>query len=164
MAASACHDGAAGMNDAGSNPATIISNGNGSAFEAETTIAASRDGIVAAVWMALSSGCFPSIGYAISPHAGTWSSAARMDAPGGRRSEDPSIAVDAQGSFYLAWLGTKGGTDMHIYVARLDAGPGSFGAPVDVSGGSTTSLVDYPRLAIHAAGNLLFTLLDRRTN
>src|SRR5262249_12113203 len=101
----------------------VISLLAGSTAEAETNVAWTGSALAAA-WMSLTSQCQPRIGLAISRNDGaTWTPPAIVPTPGGRRAEDPSVAIDSKGRVLVAWLGTAGGTDQHVFVAA--AAPGT---------------------------------------
>lgn len=139
-----------------------------SSYEAQTSIATAANGTVVAAFIAFFSDNTSSIGYAISKDYGeTWAPPQYVASPGGRLASNPVVAADGQGRFYLAWLGFRasGPVDEHVYLSKLDAATGTFGAPVTASddGTSTTRDFDKPSIAIDANDNVLLTWADFTT-
>jgi hypothetical protein len=144
-----------------------LSRNGRTSYEEEPHLVADGDGGVVVAWV----GVFPNggttNGYAVSHDYGTtWTRPSQVDAPDARVSSDPTLAIDSTGAVFLGWVGYRpsplgqGGVDMHVYVARLDAATGTFGAPVDVSQGGDTGVVDKPWLIIDTTDQLLVTWED----
>jgi hypothetical protein len=150
--------GGTGGSDAGGAPP--ISLATFSAVETEPWIAAAPNGVVIASWIAIELTSASHVGYAVSRNGGqSFLPAARLDAPGGRDSSDPTVAADANSNFYAAWIGflrdAEGNpTDIHVYVAKAAAGASSFGTPNDVSGADAA---DKPWLTVAPSGALILT-------
>jgi hypothetical protein len=142
----------------------IVSRSSDTLLEAETSVAVASSGVVAAAWIAVPMGGQDTwIGTSFSTDGGaTWSPPGAAHSPGGRAATDPTLVTDASGAFYLAWLGYKPGpnapSDMHLYVAKADAGATSFGAPVEASDPKVLSAAyDKPWLVRTEKGTLLVT-------
>jgi hypothetical protein len=131
----------------------------------DPTLAFVPGGTVVVAWTSLRSGGAPSVVRArFSRDSGnTWEGAITLAAPDGRSSLQPALAADPAGNVYLAWLGRRdlgdgGAEDSHVYVARADAGAGSFGAPVEVSNETHKGAqIHKPWMASTGKGTLLVT-------
>jgi hypothetical protein len=139
----------------------VISASDGSLAEAETHLAIAPDGTIVVVWIAIA-GLGAGIGYAVSKDGGaTWTEPARLADSSGRESSDPVVAVDPQGNFYTTWISFRRGaggnaSDFVLYVAKLDAGSTTFGAPRSVD---TFASGDKPWIAVTAAGTVMVTYM-----
>lgn len=149
--------------DAGPDPTDpthrIISTSDRSFLEAETSLARSSDGALAAAWIAVSEAGASDIGYAFSRDDGaTWTTPAFVGDANGRDSSDPVVTVDAQGNFYVAWISfRRSGNDAYdfvLYVAKAAKGASAFATPVTVD---TFPSGDKPWIKVSAAGTLLVT-------
>jgi hypothetical protein len=135
-------------------------------YEAQTSIAANADGSVVAAWIGFFADTTSAIGVAISRDGGqTFSPPTYLESPGGRLTSNPVVAADAQGRFYVAWLGFRpdfAAPDEHVYLARLDKDASAFGAATLASddGASVTRDFDKPSLAIDANDDVLLTWAD----
>ncbi len=135
---------------------------NQSFLEAETSLWVHGSTVVAG-WIAIPGGPQTSVmGYSISQNSGTtWSPPSAVSSPGGRDSSDPVITSDAQGNFYMAFVGffrdPKGNPlDMHVYVAKAPAGSTAFGAPVEVSDpNESATLYDKPWITVTQNGSIV---------
>lgn len=143
--------------------ATVISvDPNQSFFESETSLWAFGNTVVAS-WIAIPGGPSPStMGYAVSTDGGaSWSSPAGVSSPGGRDASDPVVAVDAKGTFYLAFVGFQrdqqgNPLDMHVYVSSLPAGTTTFSPPIEVSDPlENATLYDKPWITVSSSGTIL---------
>ncbi len=137
-----------------------------SSYETQTSLASDGLGGLVVVWVAIYEGGGSAVGYTLSRDGGdSWTTPAYLPAPDDRLSTNPVVAVDDQGRFTLVWLGFRldfNDPDEHVYVAQIEPGGDSFGAPVNASddGSSTATDYDKPSLAIDANGDVLVTWAD----
>jgi hypothetical protein len=124
---------------------------------AETSVAIGPNGEVMVAFMLLDDQ--NAIGYAYSPNFGIdWQPTQLLRAPDGRLSNDPSVAVDAAGNFYVTWLALRlPPSDAHIYWARAPVGTGSFGAAAEVSVPTEDFAYDRPNIKLSPQGTPLIT-------
>jgi hypothetical protein len=97
------------------------------------------------------------MGYAYSPNYGIdWNPMQTLPTPPGYNSNDPSLAVTADGTFYLSWFAQQmppnGG---HLYVAKSAPGSGTFAAPIDANDPSGNYSYDRPNIHVGPDGSLL---------
>jgi hypothetical protein len=124
---------------------------------------------VAVAWIDVNPMGLSGIGYTFSTDDGaSFAPPVILDSPNGGVASDPVIAVDAQGNFYVVWVGYKidvMGTpsSMHIYVSKALAGTQAFGAPSEASDPLDTSLYDKPWITVTNTGTILVTY-ERDTN
>jgi len=142
----------------------VISSSPSSFVQAETSVARAENGFVAVAWIDIPMSGKSTIGYAISTSDGdTFGPPATIASPAGRLASDPSVAVDAAGNFYVAWVGyyadAQGNpSDMHVYVAKAAKGATSFGAPLEVSNPAFANQThDKPWITITSDGTLVVT-------
>ena len=142
-------------------PEGIVSASSASAFEGETEIAIAPDGTTAISWNgtpAATSTQSQHIGYTFwTPGAASFTPVQTEIATGTPYSTDSTVIADAQGNFFLVWLGIDFmvGT-RHVYVATAPHGTTTFGAPVRVSAASDTG-VDKPWVIFTSAGTMLIS-------
>jgi len=124
---------------------------------AESTVAVGPNGDVMVAFMLLDDQ--NALGYAYSPNFGIdWQDTRLLRAPGGRLSNDPSLAVDAAGNFYVTWLAQRlPPSDAHIYWAKAAAGSGAFGAPAEVTDPAEDFGYDRPNIKLSPQGTPLVT-------
>jgi hypothetical protein len=138
----------------------------------DPTLAFVPGGTVVVAWTSLRSGGAPSVVRARFSRDGgaTWEGALTLTAPEGRSSLQPAMTTDPAGNVYLAWLGRRdlgdgGAEDSHVYVARADAGSGSFGAPVEVSNETHKGAqIHKPWMASTGKGSVIVTWAYTHTN
>ena len=151
------------LNDGGG---PFVSQSQRTVWEEEPHLAAGGLDDVVVGWIDIFPDHNSSIGYAVSHDRGdTFTKPGQIDSPGARVGSDPTVAVDSHGNFYLAWVGylhdsSGNAKDMHIYVARLDAGTNSFNAPIEASDGSSMLDLDKPWMAIDTNDDVLLTWED----
>ena len=142
----------------------VISETPSSYLEAEVATAAS-DAQVTSAWIASDENGLPLIGYAFSgDHGASWTEPSEILSPNGGVGADPVVTVDAQGNFYLVWLGYFYGPnevyDMHLYVARADAGTTTFQLLGEITDPLADGQYDKPWIAVTNKGTLLVTYLE----
>ncbi len=140
----------------------LISQSSESFLEAETDVAVSAKGRVAAAWIADGFDGHSFIGAAFSDGGASWSQPLHVDTPEGKDASDPVLAVDAAGQFYLAWIGfhrdAKGNPiDTSVYVARAPANAQSFGPAVAIGPAGEN---DKPWIAVTPGGAVLVTWIN----
>lgn len=141
----------------------VISQSPGSQFQAETSVVAGPNGFVAVAWIDIDAMGFSTIGYTFSTNDGaTFDQPTQITSPGNRVASDPTLAVDAAGNIYVAWVAyhtdMQGNpTSMRIFAARADAGATSFGKPVRVSATMDHALYDKPWITVTNGGDLVVT-------
>jgi hypothetical protein len=138
-----------------------------SALESEVQLAVAADGTVAIAWIAESTTA-SWIAYRFSQNGGaTFSPIAAVSLPGTLQGSDPALTVDSAGNFYLAMLGIEftgvAATYSRVYVAKAAKGSLKFGAPVEFTGGSTTSFFDHPKILATASGKVVVAYADTGT-
>jgi hypothetical protein len=145
-----------------SSGAIVISDTPSSFVQSETSVATFGPS-VAVVWIDVAMNGFSSIGYTFSTNDGaSFGPVGLLKSPGGRVASDPTIVVDASQNFWASWVGYHvdnmgNPMDMHIYVAEAPAGSTKFGAPIEVSDPTDTSLYDKPWITVTNNGSLLVT-------
>ena len=124
---------------------------------AETAVAIGPNGEVMVAFMLLDDQ--NALGYAYSANFGIdWQPTQLLRAPGGRLSNDPSLAVDGAGNFYITWLAQRlPPSDAHVYWAKAPAGSGAFGAPAEVTVASDDFSYDRPNIKLSPQGTPLVT-------
>lgn len=124
---------------------------------AESAVAVGPGGEVMVAFMLLDDQ--NAIGYAYSPNFGIdWQPTQLLRAPGGRLSNDPSLAVDATGNFYITWLAQRlPPSDAHVYWAKAAAGSGKFSAAAEVTIPTETYAYDRPNIKLSPQGTPLIT-------
>lgn len=124
---------------------------------AESSVAISPSGEIMVAFMLLDDQ--NAIGYAYSANFGIdWQPTQLLRAPDGRLSNDPSLAVDPAGNFYITWLAQRlPPSDVHIYWARAAAGTGRFGAAAEVSVPTEDFAYDRPNIKLSPQGTPLIT-------
>ncbi|MCA9624524.1 MAG: hypothetical protein KC731_36120, partial [Myxococcales bacterium] len=156
---------AGGMGGAGGVAMPFTSQGS-SSYEAQTSIAADDQGGMVAAWIAFFDDDTTAIGYAVTRDGGTsWTAPRYVAAPDGRRSSNPTVAVNGAGQFALSWIGFRlGGTvpDEHVYLAFLEGADDAFVTPLVASDDGTADTLDFdkPSLAVDAVGDFLLTWAD----
>jgi hypothetical protein len=137
-----------------------------SSYETQTSIAADKQGNVAAVWIAFNADNTSSIGYALSHDGGGhWSAPKTISSPGGRLASNPVVAVDSKARFTLAWLGFRidaNKPDEHVYVSRTFDQTDTFSSPLNASDddNAATYDLDKPELKVDASDALLLSWAD----
>ncbi len=118
-------------------------------FQAESSVAATKGGVVAATWITLTQAAV-GIGYSFSTDGGkTWLAPAGIPPINGFFYGDPTVVAGDDGSFYLAFCAVnKGFTAGHVYVAKAAPGATTFGTPVQVSDPADPGPYDKPVIAI----------------
>jgi hypothetical protein len=124
---------------------------------AESAVAVGPNGEVMVAFMLLDDQ--NAIGYAYSANFGIdWQPTQLLRAPGGRLSNDPSLAVDAAGNFYITWLAQRlPPSDSHVYWAKAAASSGTFGAPGEVTVPTEDFSYDRPNIKLSPQGTPLVT-------
>ncbi|MFO0555530.1 MAG: hypothetical protein U0271_44545 [Polyangiaceae bacterium] len=124
----------------------------GSSYETQAHLAASSMGDIVVTWIAVFADGHSAVGYAVSHDSGaSFTAPAYAAAPDDRLSTNPVVAVDSTGRFTLGWIGFRldpSNPDEHVYVARLDPGASTFGAPAIASDDGTATNLDYDALTI----------------
>jgi hypothetical protein len=168
--------GAAGTGGTGGSttPGPFTSQGDGTVREAECHVASDGARNLAAAWIGVRTDSTSTNGYAISRDNGdTWSPPRHVEAPDGRVSSDPVLAIDGQGTTYLTFVGFRRQqsgifpiSDMHVYVSKLDPATGVFGAPIPASDDGQPRdgvVLDKPWITTDADDNVLVTYLEAST-
>ncbi len=148
----------------------MLSGPSNSFLEAETSIAVTADGVVAAAYIGES---FHSTnGYNFSVDDGqSWQAGQRLDSPGGIEASDPVLTADPSGNLYMVWLGFKrdasgqNPSNFRMWVAKAAAGTTQFVDPVQVGAGvlGTADQLDKPWITTLADGALLATFARTST-
>jgi hypothetical protein len=120
---------------------------------AESAVAVGPNGDVMVAFMLLDDP--NAFGYAYSPNFGIdWQPTQLLRAPDGRYANDPSLAVDAAGNFYIATVALRlPPSDAHIYWARAPAGAGVFGAFAEVTVPTDNFGYDRPNIKLSPQGS-----------
>ncbi len=124
---------------------------------AESAVALGPNGDVMVAFMVLDDS--NAIGYAYSPNFGIdWNPVKLVRSPDKRNSNDPSLAVDPAGNFYLTWFGQRfPPSDAHVYWAKAPTGSGTFGAPDEVTVPTDDAAYDRPNIKLSPQGTPLVT-------
>lgn len=150
-------------------PPGVISASPISVIEAETHVAVSSTGVVAAAWIAIQNGGNSTNGYTFSTDGGsTWTPVQSLASPNGQVASDPVLVFDQQNNCYMTWIGFKRDAqgnpfDMHVYAAKAPAGTTTFGAPVDVAGSGTNVQFDKPWITVTNKNTLILTYAKTST-
>jgi len=150
----------------GTPTSSIISASVYSVMETDPQITVSDQGVVCAVWSALTSdaagegtlegGEGSHIGYAFSEDGGsTWTVPARLSSPDGELYGSPDVISDSSGQFSLSFLSHRRGIEGARLLVAETSGGTTFDAPVVVTDERAVGFYGRPRIAVTNSGRLL---------
>jgi hypothetical protein len=136
-----------------------LTTGSSTVLDSETAIAYAN-GWLLAVWTAVDQTGMSAIGYAFSKDNGaTWTPPDAFTAPAGLAAGDPVVTSDAQGNFYVGFLGidVNAGRGGPVFVRKALAGQTTFQPPVTVSDAPDGGDVgfDKPWMTVTSQGTLV---------
>jgi hypothetical protein len=138
-----------------------ISQSPGWTRQPDASVAAAANGLVALVWVDVSTSGQSAVGYAFSTDGGTtFEPPSVFASPSGAIASDPTVAVAPDRSFHAAWVGYR--TDalgtpsaMHVYTAQAPPGATRFGPAVEVTDPADDARYDKPWIQVTDAGTVV---------
>lgn len=139
-----------------------VNDDTGTRYQSSPSLAVDASGTFYAVWQDFRNGNYDIYFARSTDNGATWSSNVKVsDDLGSRVQGDPSLAVDANGTLYVAW-DESFNNDYDIYVTTSTDGGQSWSANIKVNDDSGTSRQQYSSLAVDASGIVYVAWQDQR--
>ena len=139
----------------------------GSAFQGQAQATNGRDGTIGLVWSDnRNSATITDIYFARRQDATfTWGTNERVD-DAAVGAVSPSVAIDASGNVYVAWVDSRrgGGDAGDVYVAKRSAATGLWAPGVLINDDAVGAAQSSPSIAVSETGEVIVVWADRRNN